>query len=130
MIEVGGVLSLTADTNTERLKSIRDQVVRAATECGADDETVADFELVASELTTNVIEHTTATSVMVIFRHERNQWILEVSEAHGLGGHGLSSEPVETPDGRGLNITRAVMDSVYLVDIDDQRFVRCIKSAA
>lgn len=123
--------SLTADANLELLKPIRNHVKRVARSFGADADTIEDFEVVVSELATNVIEHTSASTVTVSFRREATRWILEVSGADGLGDLGpLSRErPANTAlDGRGLFITHALMDTVELVDIDGQRCVRCARA--
>jgi anti-sigma regulatory factor (Ser/Thr protein kinase) len=86
------------------------------------------FELVVSELATNVIQHTTNETVTIAFGRTVADWQLLVSGAEELE----LSEPRAVPDpaqltGRGLLIVETVMDRVELVVVDGQQHVRCIK---
>ncbi len=129
MTDVRVELRITADADTTELHAIRQHVTRAARDFGADDQTIDDFELVVSELATNVIDHTAADEVIVAFRLEDDRWILDVSEADTLGHLGAGSPPHDSIDGRGLFIAQALMDVVEIVDIERRRYVRCVKNA-
>jgi len=124
-------LRVTVGTDAEHLATLRRHIVNAARDFGADEDTIADFELVVSELATNVIRHTAAEDLTVAFQRSESQWVLDVSDATDLST--LDQPEPDDPtsiDGRGLFIVQAVMDDVQLIDIADQRFVRCIKLAA
>lgn len=133
MNAVSTASSITADADLALLKPIRNHVKKVARSLGADEDTIGDFELAVSELVTNVIEHTDDESITMIFQSENDQWILDVSGADDLDDPGdlRGSRPSTTAlDGRGLFITQAVMDSVELVDIEQRRYIRCIKAIA
>lgn len=132
MTSVSNATSFTAAADPTLLKLIRSYVRTVARSLGTDADSIDDFELVASELASNVIEHTSATDVTVSFRSEHDWWILEVSGAEDLGQPGAlpADQPPHTAlEGRGLFITHALMDTVGLVDINDRRYVRCTKAA-
>lgn len=133
MIAESTATTLTVDADLALLKPIRNHVKKVARSFGADAGTIDDFELVVSELSTNVIEHTAAPHITVSFQCENDQWILEISGADDLGEPGAlyaSRPPHHKPDGRGLFITNALMDSVELVVLDEGSYIRCIKTVS
>jgi len=130
MIDVRIELRITADTDTAMLHSIRGHIASAARDMGADEQTIDDFELVVSELATNVITHTDSGVVSIVFRHEDDRWILDVSEADTLDRLDAGAPSNDSIDGRGLFIAHALMDVVEIVDIEQRRYVRCVKTAA
>jgi serine/threonine-protein kinase RsbW len=122
------VLRLTTPASADSLGSIRAGVADFLRGHGADDAVIADFELAVSELATNVIRHTPASSISLLLSHEPDRWVLDVAEADGVP----PLESVELPDvtqvtGRGLFVVKSVMDRVAVVDVGDAQVVRCIR---
>lgn len=133
MTSASTATSFNSAADPKLLKPIRDYVKKTARSLGADATTIHDFELVASELSTNVINHTSADTVTVTFRCENDTWILDVSGADDLDERGASC-PAQPPHtalgGRGLFIAHVLMDTVEIVEIDQQRYVRCTKDVS
>jgi serine/threonine-protein kinase RsbW len=122
---------VTVDADVSQLGHLRAAVVRLACQAGAPSDVAETFELVVSELATNVIRHTTSKTITITFERTATDWQLLVSDADRL----VLSEPKAVPDpaqlaGRGLFIVEAVMDWVELVIVDGQQHVRCIKHIA
>jgi anti-sigma regulatory factor (Ser/Thr protein kinase) len=102
---------------------------------GASDGAVADFALVVSELTTNIIEHGDGSSLIIFVDvSDPASWELEV-----VGGQCLAESRVlrpetwavagaDDPSGRGLGIVRHLMDEVSAESQDDQVSIRCRKN--
>ena len=116
---------VTVDADVSRLGLLRAAVARLARQSGAPSDVAETFELVVSELATNVIQHTTNKTVTIAFERTVTDWQLLVSGANELE----LSEPRAAPDpaqlaGRGLFI---VMDRVELIEVDGQQHLRCIK---
>jgi anti-sigma regulatory factor (Ser/Thr protein kinase) len=96
---------------------------------------VADFALVVSELTTNIIEHGDGSSLIIFVDvSDPASWELEV-----VGGQCLAESRVlrpetwavagaDDPSGRGLGIVRHLMDEVSAESQDDQVSIRCRKN--
>jgi serine/threonine-protein kinase RsbW len=119
---------VTVNADVSQLVHLRAAVARLACQAGAPSDVAETFELVVSELATNVIQHTTSKTVTIAFERTAADWQLLVSGADEL----VLSEPRAVQDppqlaGRGLFIAEAVMDRVELVVVDDQQHVRCIK---
>ena len=119
---------VTVDADVSQLGHLRAAVARLARQAGAPTDVVETFELVVSELATNVIQHTANKTVTIAFERTASDWQLLVSGPDEL----VLSEPRTVPDpaqltGRGLLIVEAVMDRVELVVVDGQQYVRCIK---
>jgi len=124
-------LRITVGTDLEHLSILRSHVVCAARDFGADDDTIGDFELVVSELATNVMQHTKAEELTIAFQRSEDTWVLDVSDAHELADFGtLVPAAADEIDGRGLFIVRTLMDSVEIVTHDERQLVRCKKIAA
>ncbi|MGK0274992.1 MAG: serine/threonine-protein kinase RsbW [Ilumatobacter sp.] len=122
---------VTVDADVSQLGHLRAAVARLARQSGAPSDVAETFELVVSELATNVIQHTTSDTVTIAFERTATDWQLLVSGADELE----LSEPRAVPDpaqlaGRGLFIVEAVMDRVEIVVVDDQQHVRCIMHIA
>ena len=119
---------VTVDADVSKLVHLRAAVALLARQAGAPTDVVETFELVVSELATNVIQHTANKTVTIAFERTASDWQLLVSGPDEL----VLSEPRTVPDpaqltGRGLLIVEAVMDRVELVVVDGQQYVRCIK---
>ncbi len=121
-------LRITVEADTAQLGTLREQVGMAAKAGGADADTVNDFELVVSELATNVILHTQARQLTLVFTGTADAWILDVSNADEIIDLDQASLPSpEEIAGRGLAIVSAIMDAVVLVDVEGDQHIRCFK---
>ena len=74
----GVVLDVPADT--AQLGVIRREIRTFVTAVGGDDHVADDFELVVSELATNVIEHTSSSRLTVRMARTSDDWILDVAD--------------------------------------------------
>lgn len=109
--------SVCADLSTE---TVDDSVARG----------IAELELVASELATNVIQHAHRALVAVAVQRVGASWIIEVDGADELTTSDAVApvRPLSVePSGRGLLIVHALTDSVEIVDRDGRRLIRCLK---
>ena len=122
----GTVERVVARAETSELASLRRRVGAAVRAAGAPDDVARDFELVVSELATNVIRHTEAADLIVTVSATDERWSLEVTRADGLGDPSLLLAPSRSErGGRGLLIVRSVMDEVDVVGEPGRRAVRC-----
>lgn len=122
------VLRLTTPASADSLGSIRSGVADFLGGHGAGAAVIADFELAVSELATNVIRHTPASSISVMLSHEPGRWVLDVADADGVP----PLESVELPEvtqitGRGLFVVKSVMDTVAVVEVGGAQVVRCVR---
>jgi anti-sigma regulatory factor (Ser/Thr protein kinase) len=91
---------------------------------------IADLELVASELATNVIQHAQLAEIAVAVQRVGDAWIIEVDGADALtmaDAVAPARSPDVEPSGRGLLIVHALTDSVEIVERDGGRLIRCLK---
>lgn len=126
---------ITVAADTAELRKLRAHVVSATTQHHAPTHVTEAFELAASELATNVIQHTSAERLTVIVDRDDDGWMIDVSDADHLDTATLGSaatsgapEP-ERLSGRGLVIVQSIMDAVELVDVDGHQHLRCFKRA-
>jgi serine/threonine-protein kinase RsbW len=123
--------SLTVAADTAELAGIRRHVGGFVRELDGGDEAVAEFELVVSELATNVIVHTAAAEVTVSVVLDEQGWTLDVSDADDLVLDGPRTLPdPSTLTGRGLFVVQQLMDTVTVVESDRGRSIRCTRAAA
>jgi anti-sigma regulatory factor (Ser/Thr protein kinase) len=119
---------ITVEAETRSLVTIRERVAAIATSCGADPDTIGDITLAASELATNVLIHTSSPTISVGVECADDVVVLEVSDADGLYSTiREAATTAESVTGRGLNVVRAVMDTVEFVERSGSRRVRCTK---
>jgi len=112
------------------LRKLRHRVVEFARDTGGDDDVVESLELAVSELATNVIQYTDADEIHVVVQCTPSHWILDVGDADDLElPADLPVPPATAAEGRGLFVTRSVMDTLTAIDVDGRRIVRCTKSA-
>lgn len=95
---------------------------------------VADFALVVSELTTNIIEHGDGSSLIIFVDvSDPASWELEVvggqcpPDSRLLRPETWAVAGAEDPSGRGLGIVRHLMDDISAESRDDQVSIRCRK---
>lgn len=118
-------------TRESELRAIRRAVSSFVAGHGGDDEIVADFQLAASELATNVMQHSDADAVTVAMRLTDDVWQLDVHDADDVPDlAAVASPPSSSLSGRGLLVVQAVMDDVAVVDIDGHMLIRCSKRSA
>jgi serine/threonine-protein kinase RsbW len=125
-----GEARYTVPSDVAELVSLRRSIGGFLEAAGAQRDVVSDFQLAASELATNVIQHSSSQFVSVLIRRSESEWVMEIGGADGLDRFRVtdpSPAPVEEPSGRGLMIVNLVMDSVDLVEEDGQRIIRCVK---
>lgn len=112
------------------LRSIRLSVREFVSSSGGSDDDVADFELVASELATNVMQHSEAENVTVSMRTTADGWELDVDDAENVPDlDGVTAPAHSSITGRGLLVVTALMDDVRIVDDGDRMLLRCTKSS-
>jgi anti-sigma regulatory factor (Ser/Thr protein kinase) len=112
------------------LRSLRHRVVEFARDTGGDDDVVESLELAVSELATNVLQYTDADEIRVVVQCTPSRWILDVGDADDLElPADISMPPASAAEGRGLFVTRSVMDTLTAIDVDGRRIVRCTKAA-
>jgi serine/threonine-protein kinase RsbW len=119
---------LTMPADVALLASLRQRVAKLLRDAGADDSVVADLKLAVSELATNVMQHSSASTVDVVLRHEPGRWVLDVDDAQAIDVLDATTPPDhDVLTGRGLFIVHAVMDEVEVVDEGGHRLLRCSK---
>lgn len=121
---------VTIAADPAELGGLRSRVVALARAADAPEPVVEAFELAVSELATNVIRHTDARRLTVVFDRMPEGWVLDVSDAESFDE--LPTPTVPDPEqlsGRGLFVVQAVMDAVDLIDVDGHQHIRCLKRA-
>ncbi len=126
----GAADRIVSAADTTHLASLRAHVRRIAERDGAPREVAEDFELVVTELATNVIRHTDDDEITVDFALVDDAWVLDLWPAPS----GIDLSAIESPvgldsSGRGLPIVRALTDLVEIVDLDGVAHLRCTKHA-
>lgn len=122
-------LRITVPAVTSELGALRGHVRDRAVELGADRETAEEFELVVSELATNVIMHTSDDRITVSVGRREGSWSLDVGGADGLDRADFAVRPdSDSIDGRGLFIVNVLMDEVHIATDRSGRSVRCVKN--
>lgn len=110
------------------LSRIRSEVRRYAEGVNAPDDVVADLELVVSELSTNVIQHSGADEVTVSLRHHDGSWQVDVHHFEGLRDlSSVVSPPHSSTSGRGIMVVRALMDDVEIIEEAGGTLIRCTR---
>ena len=108
------------------LRRIRAEVRRFVGDAGGREELIADLELVVSELSTNVIQHSGAGEVVIAMRHDDGLWEVDVHHADGLPDLGsVVPPPNSSTSGRGIMVVRALMDDVEIVEESGETLIRC-----
>lgn len=111
---------------TVELAGLRRAVRMYVGEAGGDESTADDLELVASELATNVIDHSASPTITITIGRTAEAWVIEVADVENrflLAGIALpaSSEPT----GRGLFVVQSLMDDLEVVETATSRALRC-----
>lgn len=123
----GDELQLSAPRTPEIIADVRRLIRDFLNQRLASPNAVADLELAASELTTNVIRHTASNSIDLVIARTDLGWRLSVADAAEVPPiHRIALPPPENPNGRGLVIVAAVMSEMDVVEVDGGRVVRCL----
>jgi len=123
----------TVDACTSQLSGIRRIVTDTLGRAGVDIDVIDDVELAVSEAATNVIQHTDSPTVSIAVGECEGGWAFDVGAAESLLDLSASAGPMpngERISGRGLYIIRALMDRVDVIDVGDDRVLRCVKFAS
>lgn len=115
----------------EELATLRRTVRSYVESAGGDAATADDLELVISELATNVIEHTTSTTISVTVERTPHDWLIDVADA---GDQLVLSQvpelpPPSAPNGRGLFVARSLVDDLEIIESPTSRTIRCRTAA-
>lgn len=125
----GGVASIEVrvPAQTDQLSGLRRIVREYIESAGGDRSTADDLELVASELATNVIEHTTSPTITISIERTPDEWVLEVSDVEGPFVLPEVAVLPATSDrsGRGLFVVRSLVDELEVVETPTSRALRC-----
>ncbi|HEY0518032.1 MAG TPA: ATP-binding protein [Ilumatobacteraceae bacterium] len=113
-------------------RAARQFVVDTLRQQGADEQVVADYALVVSELATNIIEHGDGSALVIyVDAGDPNWWELEVAGGSPGCPDGLR-EPdtwrvasAEETSGRGLGIVRHLIDDITTGTNAGQASIRC-----
>lgn len=120
--------SIASDRSASRVA--RSFVAERMLEAGASRSITADLVLVASELVSNAVEHTSATDLQLSIGFEGRRWSLSVSTPEsGAGGLADPSAwviaPPDRASGRGLGIVRHLVDDVAVAIANARVVVTC-----
>jgi anti-sigma regulatory factor (Ser/Thr protein kinase) len=120
-------VTLRVPAHAEPLAGLRTMVRDYVSAAGGDRATVHDLELVTSELATNVIDHTAATTITVTIERTADAWILQVDDvAHPFVPADVVVLPaISQPAGRGLFVVKALVDELEVVETSTSRALRC-----
>ena len=124
-----GRIEIVAIADASELSRIRTSVTSFVEAVGGSVHAADDARLVVSELVTNVIQHTEATTVTITIERNAGGWTIEVSEGGDIteiGGNQQRS--LEHDSGRGLMVVNAIADTVEIVDSGTAKSVRCVLS--
>jgi anti-sigma regulatory factor (Ser/Thr protein kinase) len=112
---------------TDELSGLRRIVREYIESAGGDRSTADDLELVASELATNVIEHTVSPTITLTIERTSDAWMIEVSDVdHPFALADVAVLPAASERaGRGLFVVRSLVDDLQVVETPTSRALRC-----
>ena len=113
----------------DELSGLRRFVREYIESAGGDPTTADDLELVTSELATNVIEHTTSSTITITIERTPDAWMIEVSDVEDPF---VLSDVAVLPAtsqraGRGLFVVRSLVDELEVVETSTSRALRCCR---
>ena len=113
----------------DELSGLRRVVREYIESAGGDPTTADDLELVTSELATNVIEHTTSSTITITIERTPDAWMIEVSDVEDPF---VLSDVAVLPAtsqraGRGLFVVRSLVDELEVVETSTSRALRCCR---
>jgi serine/threonine-protein kinase RsbW len=124
-------LRLSTAADTAELGTIRRSVRDFLHTHGVPSDAVDDVELAVSELATNVILHTDATSISLVVTCTGDQLVLDVADGDDVPPlDSIEMPPADQVTGRGLFVVEQVMDELGIAEVDGARIVRCRRSLA
>jgi anti-sigma regulatory factor (Ser/Thr protein kinase) len=123
--------------NPSGARSARTFVCQSLSRRGATDSLIRDFELVVGELASNAVEHGVSDNISVTMDFTDSRWwVVEVAApSDDLYGHILDPNrwSIAGPDaesGRGLGITRTLMDDISSTFESNCLTIRCRRRAS
>lgn len=97
---------------------------------GGDSGIADDLELVVSELATNVIEHTSSSTITVAIERTRTAWVIEVADVEDTSLlDDVSLPPATSLTGRGLFVVRSLVDTLEVIETATAFAMRCMRLA-
>lgn len=119
-------LRLSTAADTAELGTIRRSVRDFLATHDVPADAVDDVELAVSELATNVIHHTEASSISVVVTCTADQLVLDVADGEDVPPlDTIEMPPADQVTGRGLFVVEQVMDELGVAEVDGARIVRC-----
>jgi anti-sigma regulatory factor (Ser/Thr protein kinase) len=77
-----------------------------------------------------VIEHTTAATISVLMERDATGWTIQVAHVDDASMlDNLSLPDATSLTGRGLFVVSSLVDTLEVIDTDNVRAVRCVRSA-
>lgn len=112
---------------TDELSGLRRIVREYIESAGGHRSTADDLELVASELATNVIEHTTSPTITITIERTPDAWMIEVSDVEDpfVLSDVAVLPAISERAGRGLFVVRSLVDDLEVVETPTSRALRC-----
>ena len=113
------------------LSGVRSGVRAYVENSGGDSGIADDFELVVSELATNVIEHTSSNTITVVIERTRTAWVIEVADVQDTSLlDDVSLPPATSLTGRGLFVVRSLVDTLEVIETAAGCAMRCMRLAS
>jgi serine/threonine-protein kinase RsbW len=123
---VPDVLEIRSEADPAELSTVRRRIRDYLQNVGTATEIVEDIELVVSELATNVIEHTTSTSLTILVGRVDDDWFVDVADVDDLSILDDVALPnVTEPAGRGLFVVSSIVDDIRIVHDAGNYAIRC-----
>ena len=123
---VPDVLEIRSEADPAELSTVRRRIRDYLHDAGTATEVVEDIELVVSELATNVIEHTTSTSLKILVGRVDDDWYVDVADVDDLNILDEVALPSMTePAGRGLFVVSSIVDDIQIVHDAGTYAIRC-----
>ena len=123
---VPDVLEIRSEADPAELSTVRRRIRDYLNDVGTASEIVEDIELVVSELATNVIEHTTSTSLTILVGRVDDDWYVDVADVDDLSILDEVALPNMTePAGRGLFVVSSIVDDIQIVHESGAYAIRC-----
>lgn len=124
-----GHIEIVAIADAAELSRVRASVTSFVEAVGGSIDAADDARLIVSELVTNVIQHTAATTVTITIERNADGWAIEVSEGGDIAAIGGNRQrSIDHDSGRGLMVVNAIADSVEIVESGAVKSVRCVLS--
>lgn len=123
----GQAVTFRVPARTDALAGLRRMVRDYIDSTGGDRSIADDLELVASELATNVIEHTSAPDITLTIEKTSDSWVIQVDDVVDpfVLADVVALPATSEPTGRGLFVVQSLVDELELVETPTSRALRC-----